>query len=130
MRIEICGRCKYDVNLVITYHLTIVCLSIHSFSLALVPDPPRSLTMTNITSRSAEISWIDPVNTGSGSLTRFWIKLKKDGSLIQSITTNKVNHYTLPNLIPYTKYEISVAGGNKHGFGEEAITLFLTSEEG
>ena len=130
MRIEICGRCKYDVNLVLTYYLTIGCLNINLFSLALVPDQPTSVTVTTITSRGAEISWIDPVNTGDGGLLRFRIKLKKDNSLIQNITTNKVNQYTLNNLIPYTTYEITVAAGNKHGFGEEAITSFLTSEEG
>ena len=112
------------------HHLTIVCLSINSFSPALTPDQPTNLTVTNITSRSAEISWIDPVNTGNGSLTRFRIKLKKDNSVIQNITANKVNQYTLSNLIPYTKYEVTVAAENKHGFGEEAITSFLTSEEG
>ena len=130
MRIEICGRCKNDVNLVLIYHLTIVCLNIHSFSLALVPDEPTNLTITNITSRSAEISWKDPVNTGNGTLTRFRIKLKKDGSVIRNITTNKVNKYILNNLTPYTTYEISVVSGNKHGFGKETNTLFLTSEEG
>ena len=100
------------------------------FTLALIPDQPTNLAVTNIKSRSAEISWIDPVNTGEGDLTRFRIKLKKNNFLIQNITTNKVNQYTLSNLIPCTKHEITVAAGNKHGFGEETITSFLTSEEG
>ena len=86
--------------------------------------------VTNIKSRSAEISWLDPNNTGDGDLTEFWIKLKKENSLTQNITKDKVNQYDLDNLTPYTKYEISVAVGNKHGFGEEIITSFLTSEEG
>ena len=105
-------------------------LNINSFSPALPPDQPTNLTVTNIKSRSAEISWIDPVNTGDGDLARFRIKLKNDNSLIQNITTNKVNQYTLSYLIPYTRYEISVAAGNKHGFGEEKIASFSTSEEG
>ena len=107
-----------------------MCLNIYSFSLALLPDQPTNFTVTNIKSRSAEISWIDPVNTGSGSLTRFRIKLKKNNSLIQNITTNIVNQHTLRNLNPYTTHEIFVAAGNKHGFGEEAIISFLTSDEG
>ena len=73
---------------------------------------------------------MDPVNTGNGVLTRFWIKLKKNNSLIQNITTDKVNNYTLVKLTPYTKYEISVAAGNKHGFSIETITSLNTSEEG
>ena len=70
------------------------------------------------------------MNTGNGVLTRFWIELKKDNSLILNITTDKVNNYTLVKLTPYTKYEISVAAGNKHGFGIETITSLNTSEEG
>ena len=81
-------------------------------------------------SRRAEISWQDPNNTGDGDLTRFWIKLKKDNSLFQNITTDKVNKYKVDNLTPYTSYDISVAAGNKHGFGEETQTSFRTTEEG
>ena len=100
------------------------------FPLALLPDQPTNLTVTNITSRSAEVSWIDPVNTGNGGLSRFWIKLKKDNSLIGNITKGKVNKYTLNNLSPYTTYEVFLAVGNKDGFGEETTSSFLTSEEG
>ena len=101
-----------------------------SFFVALLPDKPRNLTVANIMSRSAEISWLDPENTGDGDLTGFWIKLKKENSLIQNTTTNKHNKYEINNLTPYTTYEISVAAGNKHGFGEETNTFFMTSEEG
>ena len=99
-------------------------------TLALLPDQTTNLIVNNIKSRSAEISWQDPVITGDGRLTRFRIKLKKDNSLIQNIITNKVNQYTLNNLIPFTTYEITVAAGNKHGFGEETNTSFSTSKEG
>ena len=100
------------------------------FHVALFPDRPTNFTVTNITSRSAEISWLDPKNTGDGDLTRFWIKLKKDKSLILNTTTNKLNKYEINNLTPYTTYEITVAAGNKHGFSEETNTSFMTSEEG
>ena len=70
------------------------------------------------------------MNTGNGGLSRFWIQLKKDNSLIGNITKDKVNKYTLNNLDPYTTYEVFLAVGNKDGFGEETKTSFLTSEEG
>ena len=112
-------------------YLKLITYTLNFFSLALLPDQPTNLTVTNIKSRSAEISWIDPVNTGNGSITRFWIKLKKDDSLIQNIiTTDKAKKYTLNNLTPYTTYEIYVAIGNIHGFGEEIKTPLSTSEEG
>jgi hypothetical protein len=101
-----------------------------SFFLALLPDKPTDLTVTNIKSRTARISWLDPNNTGDGDLTGFWIQLKKENSLIQNITEDKDNEYDLDNLTPYTTYKISVAVRNKHGFGEEIITSFKTLEEG
>ena len=105
-----------------------------SFFLALVPDKPRHLTVTNIKSRSAEISWLDP-NPGNPciqlNITQFSIQVKKDDDvLIISGNTGKVYEYKLRDLTPYTTYEISVAAGNTHGFGEETNTWFITSEEG
>jgi hypothetical protein len=107
-------------------YFTIIC-----FFLALLPDKPTTLTVTNIKSRSAKISWADPNNTGDGDLTGFWIQLKEKNSLIQNITEYKNNaECDLDNLTPYTTYNISVAVRNNHGFGEETITSFSTSEEG
>jgi hypothetical protein len=100
-----------------------------SFFLAQFPDKPTNLTVTNIKSRSAEISWLNPQNTGDGGLTRFIIELKKENSFIRNITTH-VNKHELDDLTPHTTYEISVAAGNKHGFGEKTITSLFTSEEG
>jgi hypothetical protein len=106
-------------------YFTIIC-----FFLALLPDKPTTLTVTNIKSRTARISWLDPNNTGVGNLTGFWIQLKKENSLIQNITKDKNNECDLDNLTPYTTYKISVAVRHKHGFGEETVTSFLTLEEG
>ncbi len=99
--------------------------------LAVTPGRPRNLKVTNITSRSAEISWLDPYNQGRYGLSRFWIKLKRENSLIVNVTTGKVNQYKIDYLTPYTTYEVSVAAGNFYGFGEEANTSFsIASEEG
>jgi hypothetical protein len=98
--------------------------------IAFVPHKPTNIIVTNLASRKAAISWIDPKNQGRYRLSRFWIKLNKENSLILNITTGKVNEYKIDHLIPHTTYEISVAAGNYLGFGEEIITSFLTSEEG
>ena len=102
------------------------------FLIDIVPaDKPTNLTVTNITSRSAEISWQDPEYHGRYGFSRFWIELKKENSLILNITTGKVNEYEINYLTPYTTYKISVAAGNDYGFGEESNTSFsTTSEEG
>ena len=105
-------------------------------SIALPPDKPTNLTVTNIKSTSAQISWKHPQNTGGyedeppAVLSGYLIKLKKDNSLICNITTGNVTTYKLHNLILYTTYEISVAAKNIFGFGEETSVLFTTSEEG
>ena len=96
----------------------------------MLPDKPINLTATNITSRSAEISWADPRDHGVYGLSHFSIKLKKENSLILNITTGKVNEYKISNLTSYTAYGISVAAGNYYGFGEESNTSFLTTSEG
>jgi hypothetical protein len=101
------------------------------YTLAALPDKPTNLTVTNITSTSAEISWLDPKNRGAYGLSRCWIKLKEANSLILDITTRRVNKYKISNLTSYTTYKISIAAGNYYGFGEETVTSFsTTSEEG
>ena len=116
--------------LFITYFKIIFVL----FPIGLVPDKPTNLTVINITSRSADVSWLDPKRRVVFiyiHISRFWIKLKKENSLIVNVTTGKVNQYKIDYLTPYTTYEVSVAAGNKYGFGEETTTSFsIASEEG
>ncbi|XP_028416861.1 uncharacterized protein LOC114541076 [Dendronephthya gigantea] len=105
------------------------CMRIEICGDTLYPDQPRNITAFKIKSQSVEISWIDPENQGFTSVSRFWIKMKKDNSLILNINTGKINEYKIDKLTPYTSYEISVAAGNKDGFGEETISSFLTLED-
>ena len=106
------------------------------FVQAVVPHKPRNLTVTNITSRSADVSWLDPANPNDQGyshryVTKFFIIFKKDKSIVLNITTdNRIHDYEINSLIPYTTYEISVAAGNDIGYGKEAVLLFLTSKEG
>jgi hypothetical protein len=81
-------------------------------------------------SRNAEISWQDPNNTGEGNLTGFSIQVMTGDDEILNITTYKINKYSINNLTPHTSYNIVVAAGNKHGFGEEVQTTLTTTEEG
>jgi hypothetical protein len=88
--------------------------------------------VTNITSRSAVISWQDPENPGYYGYSTFCIKLKTDNVPILNITTGRENEYVLHNLTPDTAYEISLAAGSRIGnlFGDEATTTFETLPEG
>ena len=121
----ICLLSSVFVRLFIT-HLNIIFCSFSDLVLL-----PINLTVTNVKSRSAEISWQDPKDHEGFGVSRFWIKLEKENFLILNISTGKVNEYEINNLTPDTTYEISVAAETDYyGFGEESSTSFLTSEEG
>ena len=96
----------------------------------MAPDKPTNLIVSNITSRGAQISWIDPKNDEKYGLSLSLIKLKKEDFLIRKIFAENVNEYEIDDLTPFTTYKISVAAGNCFGFSEKTITSFLTSEEG
>ena len=114
------------INLLITHFKIISC----TFPPAILPDKPTNITITNIASRSAKISWLDPKNQGTYGISNFWIGLKKYNSLNLIIVTGEVNEYKIDNLTPHTTYEISIAAGNGYGSGGKTITSVLTSEEG
>ena len=99
--------------------------------LATLPDKPRNLIVTNITSTSVEIFWEDPKNRGYYGISNFFIKLKRNNVLILTFITGKVNKYMLYNLISYTTYEVFVAAGvsKNQQFGDEARTTFVTLPE-
>ncbi|XP_028402625.1 receptor-type tyrosine-protein phosphatase F-like isoform X2 [Dendronephthya gigantea] len=105
------------------------CMRVEICGDTLYPDQLRNLIVFNIKSRSVEISWIDPENQGFTNVSRFWIKMKKNDSLILNITTEKLNEYKMNKLTPDTSYEISVAAGNNDGFGEEKSIMFSTRED-
>mgnify|MGYP002804006028 CR=1 FL=1 len=106
------------------------CIRVDFGGETVLPGKPMSLSVSNITYRSAKFSWQDPEYKGLFNLSQFWIKLKTNNSLLQlDITTQKINEYQIVNLKPFTSYEVSVTAGNSGGFGEQfAVISFLTSE--
>jgi hypothetical protein len=77
------------------------------FPVGLVPEKPTGLTVTDITSRSAKISW--PWQFCYGC-QRYWIKLKKNNTLILNITS-LIRRKIFRTLTPYTTYEIPASFG-------------------
>ena len=94
----------------------------------MLPDKPTNLNVTDITSTSAKIAWLDPIIQGLYGISNFRIRLKKGSSLILNIITAKVNSYKISNLSPETTYEISVAAGSYRNYGEEIVSMFQTSK--
>ena len=103
---------------------------LYNFFIGLVPDVPINLAVTNLTPRSAKISWErDRDYLFPNPFSTYWIRLKKNNSLILNTTTTR-KRYEITNLTPNTRYEISVAAQNRYGLGQDTFTSFLTPEDG
>lgn len=99
------------------------------------PGKPINLTVTKITSTSAEISWLDPSNQGAYGLSIFSIKIKSESNLQRKSktvpnTVKAVNRYEINDLASNTTYEVSVSAGDYYGFGEPISVGFVTANEG
>ena len=131
---DLLGQVELEQVEIRNYHTLIIIIIVQllwslTVGLVVLPDKPTNLTVTDITSKSAKISWQDSNDRGKYAPSRVWIKVKKEGSLIFNITTEKVNEYEINNLASYTTYEVFVAAGNVFGFGEEAVISFSTLSE-
>ena len=95
-----------------------------SISLAPLCMPVQDVTVTNISTNSAEVSW-----TPFGSETNWWVKYKANttGAVADSAYVSTTS-YTLPNLNPSTTYSVEVK--SDCGNGEESVytspVLFTT----
>ncbi|XP_028417483.1 uncharacterized protein LOC114541876 [Dendronephthya gigantea] len=106
------------------------CVRIDFIGYAVLPGTPRNLTLTDITSRSADVSWLESEHPAHTLRIRYLIKVITDNSVILNVTTDRnVYRYKIDHLTPYTVYEISISARNYYGFGVAASTSFLTSEE-
>jgi hypothetical protein len=125
----IISECEYEKVYTAILFLT--------FPIVFDPDKPTNLAFTNITKKSARITWQDPKYHGVWGISNSRIILKNENSIIQNITTARVNEYEITDLVPFTTYEVSVAAGNSSlyhfpfgfGFGEAATTTFLTAHD-
>uniref|UniRef100_A0ACB8F3Y6 Uncharacterized protein n=1 Tax=Sphaerodactylus townsendi TaxID=933632 RepID=A0ACB8F3Y6_9SAUR len=68
-------------------------------------DPPRNLTIDNVTTDSVTIHWASPI----ASFDHYRIAYKSAQGRVDSIVIAKrVTEYTLSHLQPATEYEISL----------------------
>ena len=72
---------------------------------ALTCPIPNTITVTNLTSNSTDVNWIDP----SGTASEWVVKWKPVSSTIWEMATAYTTTYSISPLIPNTAYNVSVA---------------------
>ncbi|XP_056623247.1 collagen alpha-1(XII) chain isoform X1 [Triplophysa dalaica] len=70
--------------------------------------PPRSLSFSEITSRSFRTSWISDAEDVQSFLVRFRPAADVTGDYISMVVDSDTTSVILPNLIPLTTYEVNV----------------------
>ncbi|XP_028402297.1 uncharacterized protein LOC114525264 [Dendronephthya gigantea] len=107
------------------------CMRVQICGKSIKPGRPFNLTVNKITSRSAEVSWLDPVVSSKNPVTRFWIILKHGGARVinKVIIFRGENKFSMKDLTPFTNYEVSVALANSKAYGDRVKIAFRTGEE-
>lgn len=99
-----------------------------------IPEAPSDLRVTEVWSRSVSFTWSTPFN-GNSQLTKYLVHLWKDGNkqgsrLITEELKPFVTSHVIKNLLPGTRYAITVVAVNEIGIGENSVPIrFVTGEE-
>ncbi|CAG2169718.1 unnamed protein product, partial [Oppiella nova] len=98
------------------------------------PDIPENVRISEISSRSALISWMESF-TGNTILTKYRLELKTSANSWQSSDTSvetiagNENSFTIRGLKPITSYHIRVRAQNKLGFSAYCPDIHFTTQE-
>ncbi|XP_034171588.1 putative receptor-type tyrosine-protein phosphatase mosPTP-1 isoform X3 [Osmia lignaria lignaria] len=85
-----------------------------------VPDPPERPLLTNLTSRSVNLSWAPSANSHNNPISHYVIetRIKEEGpwnATEEIVTPNNDTYYTIENLRPFTVYSFRVSAVNAMG---------------
>lgn len=70
--------------------------------------PPKSLSFSEVTSRSFRTSWVSDGEDVLSFMVRFRPAIEITGDYISLVVPHDVNSTVLPNLTPLTTYEVNV----------------------
>ena len=99
-----------------------------------IPESPTDLRSTEVWSRSVSLTWTAPFD-GNSRLTKYLIHAWKAGTshgsrLITEELKPFLTTHVVKNLLPGTRYAITIAAANEIGIGESSPAIHLvTSEE-
>uniref|UniRef100_G3UFU0 Tenascin R n=1 Tax=Loxodonta africana TaxID=9785 RepID=G3UFU0_LOXAF len=91
-------------------------------------DPPKDITISNVTKDSLMVSWSPPV--ASFDYYRVSYRPTKVGRLDSSVVPNTVTEFTITRLYPATEYEISLNSVRGREESERICTLVHTGRKG
>ncbi|XP_005867752.1 PREDICTED: tenascin-R isoform X2 [Myotis brandtii] len=114
---------KYIVNLV-AVHGTVTSEPIVG-SITTGIDPPKDITISNVTKDSVVVSWSPPV--ASFDYYRVSYRPTQVGRLDSSVVPNTVTEFTITKLYPATEYEISLNSVRGREESERVCTLMHTA---
>lgn len=100
-----------------------------------IPEAPSDVRVSEVWSRSVSITWTAPFN-GNSQLTKYLIHIWKEeingrsSRLVSEELKPFATSHVVKNLLPGTRYALTVAAGNDLGIGESSTTIrFVTGEE-
>uniref|UniRef100_A0A8C9ANK0 Tenascin-R n=1 Tax=Prolemur simus TaxID=1328070 RepID=A0A8C9ANK0_PROSS len=114
---------EYIVNLV-AVHGTVTSEPIVG-SITTGIDPPKNITISNVTKDSVMVSWSPPV--ASFDYYRVSYRPTQVGRLDSSVVPNTVTEFTITRLYPATEYEISLNSVRGREESERICTLVHTA---
>ncbi|XP_073903506.1 tenascin-R isoform X3 [Castor canadensis] len=114
---------EYIVNLV-AIHGTVTSEPIMG-SITTGIDPPKDITISNVTKDSVMVSWSPPV--ASFDYYRVSYRPTQVGRLDSSVVPNTVTEFTITRLYPATEYEISLNSVRGREESERICTLVHTA---
>uniref|UniRef100_A0A8C5K474 Tenascin-R n=2 Tax=Jaculus jaculus TaxID=51337 RepID=A0A8C5K474_JACJA len=114
---------EYIVNLV-AVHGTVTSEPIVG-SITTGIDPPKDITISNVTKDSVTVSWSSPV--ASFDYYRVSYRPTQVGRLDSSVVPNTVTEFTISRLYPATEYEISLNSVRGREESERICTLVHTA---
>ena len=83
------------------------------------PGAPRDLTAEAEGSSTIELEWFEPLDSGSATVTGYWIETSADGGATWDVleSSHPVEYYTHTGLSSGTTRHYRVAAVNRHGAG-------------
>ncbi|MEY2676945.1 MAG: hypothetical protein RL510_965 [Actinomycetota bacterium] len=97
---------------------------------ALVPTPPRNLSVREIGSTSAKIAFDAPVDDRASLISDLKVEISRDGltwTQVSSVPSLALGH-SVSGLAPGTKYFVRVSATNAIGMSDAITTTFTTAK--
>ena len=92
------------------------------------PSPTANITVTDITSRTALVTWVEPA-TPNGVITGYTLTLTFNTGSVINDTIGTDTMFSAVDLRPFTEYMVSVQGITGGGTGESGQGFTFTTLE-